>query len=45
MAVRGVYTEAEQEMIDITLKKMEAMVGWASFPNRVATEMPPGSRI
>jgi len=38
MAVRGVYTEAEQKMIDVTLKKMETMVGWASFSNRMATE-------
>ena len=38
MAVRGVYTEAEEKMIAATIKKMDTVVGWASFPNRVATE-------
>jgi acyl dehydratase len=39
MAVRGVYTEAEEKMLTETNKKIDPMVGWAQTPTRmVATE-------
>jgi acyl dehydratase len=38
MAVRGVYTKAEEEMIAADNEKADALVGWGEFPSRVATE-------
>jgi acyl dehydratase len=37
MAVRGVYTKAEEEMIAAADKVADTLVGWGEFPNRVAT--------
>lgn len=39
MAIRGVYTEAEQKMLDDANKNMDARVGWYKSPDpMVATE-------
>lgn len=36
MAVHGVYSKAEQKMIDETNKAADEIVGWAKYPDRVA---------
>lgn len=39
MAVRDVYSEAEQKMVDDTNKKAEELVGWVKSPTiMTATE-------
>ena len=37
MAVRGVYTKAEEKMTTANNKKADQLVGWGEFPNRLAT--------